>query len=71
MSADLTCTRLLDDREMRGHLEKKETLLFKGLGQEWQAIERQVERLGFGDDYVVSVSGSRPGSVRVKPAGFR
>ncbi len=71
MSAQSKYTRLLADEEMRGHLERKETLLFEGLGHEWQKIEEQVERLGFGEVYIVSKSGSHPGSVRVKPSGFR
>ncbi len=52
---------------MSAHIEKKNTLLFKGLGREWQQIERQVERLGFGEVYVVSQRGSRHGSTKVTP----
>ena len=71
MSAQSTYTRLLMDEEMRIHLERKETISFRGLGHEWQKIEQQVERLGFGEVYIVCKSGTRPGSLRVKPLGFR
>ena len=47
-------TRLLGDEELRPHLERRDTVVFKGTANAWQEIERQVERLGFGDAYVVS-----------------
>ena len=47
-------TRLLEDEELRPHLERGDSLAFKGLGHEWQAIERQVERFGFESTYSVS-----------------
>ena len=47
-------TRLLRDEELRPHLERRDTLVFKGTANAWQEIERQVERLGFGDAYAVS-----------------
>ena len=53
-------TRLLNDEELRPHLERGDVVAFKGLGREWEEIERQVERLGFGDAYAVSRS-SRAG----------
>jgi hypothetical protein len=53
-------TRLLSDEELRPHLERGDVIAFKGLGGEWEEIERQVERLGFGDAYAVSRS-SRAG----------
>jgi len=65
MRAATIYTRLLNDQEMTAHLEKEDTLLFKGLGREWQPIERQVERLGFGDRYVVSQTGARESSTKV------
>jgi len=46
--------RLLSDEELRPHLERGDSVAFKGLGREWEEIERQVERLGFGDAYAVS-----------------
>lgn len=49
-----TYDRLLSDEELRPHLDRGDTLLFKALPKAWQQIERQVERLGFGDDYAVS-----------------
>ena len=65
MGARVIYTSRLGDDEMRAHLEKEDILLFKGLGGEWQLIERQVERLGFGEAYVVSQRGSRDGDTRV------
>ena len=53
-------TRLLDDEELRPHLERGDVVAFKGVGKDWEQIERQVERLGFGADYAVSRS-SRAG----------
>ena len=47
-------TRLLSDEELRPHLERGDVIAFKGVGREWEEIERQVERLGFGDKYAVS-----------------
>ena len=49
-----TYDRPLSDDELRSHLERGDTVLFKGTPKAWQDIERQVERLGFGDDYAVS-----------------
>ncbi len=49
---------------MRAHLQRKDTLLFKGLGREWQKIERQVELLGFGEVYVVSQRGPAATTLR-------
>ena len=50
----LSFERLLSDEELRAHLERGDTLIFKGLPKAWQELDRQVERLGFGDDYAVS-----------------
>jgi len=47
-------TRLLSDEELRPCLGRGDFIAFKGLGREWEEIERQVERLGFGDAYAVS-----------------
>ena len=47
-------TRLLSDEELRPHLERGDSVAFKGLGREWEEIERQVERLGYGETYAVS-----------------
>lgn len=67
MSAEQTYTRLLADAELRAHLEKRDTLIFQGLGREWQQIERQVERLGFGELFIVSQRVSEQSSTRVTP----
>ncbi len=65
MAAHVIYTRPLVDEEMRAHLERRDSLVFKGLGGEWQHIERQVERLGFGESYIVSQRGSRNVDTRV------
>jgi len=65
-------TRLLSDEELRAHLERGDVISFKDVSGEWHQIERQVERLGFGDVYAVSRC-TRPGacreqtSIRVSP----
>jgi hypothetical protein len=46
--------RRLTDAELRPQLEALDTILFVGHRLQWQEIERQVERLGFGDLYIVS-----------------
>ncbi len=65
MAAHVIYTRPLEDEELRAHLERRETIVFKGLGREWQHIERQVERLGFGEVYIVSQRGLRNVDTRV------
>jgi len=65
MSPQVIYTKLLQDDEMRAHLERNDTLLFKGLAREWQRIERQVERLGFGELYIVSQRGTPHGNTKV------
>jgi hypothetical protein len=64
----LDCTRLLPDDELMPHLLQRHTLIFKGLGKEWQEIERQVERLGFGETYFVSQLGVQECSTKLTPA---
>jgi hypothetical protein len=59
---------LLRDEELSDHLRKGHTLLFKGLGNEWQQIERQVERLGFGETYFVSQLEGHESSTKLSPA---
>ena len=46
--------RLLSDEELRPHLERGDSVVFSGIAKAWQEIERQVERLGFGDSFTVS-----------------
>jgi hypothetical protein len=62
-------TRLLDDAELRPHLERGDTVAFENLAREWEKIERQVERLGYGDDYAVSRTrkSAAPGQIRLSP----
>jgi len=68
MTTRLDCTCLLRDEELSDHLRKGHTLLFKGLGKEWQEIERQVERLGFGETYFVSQLEGHESSTKLSPA---
>ena len=68
-------TRLLSDEELRPHLERRDSVVFKGLVREWEEIERQVERLGFGDAYTVSRTRKAGASgeesfIRVSPLGM-
>ncbi len=46
--------RPLADEELRPQLEAGATIYFDGQTIQWQEVERQVERLGFGDLYSVS-----------------
>ena len=54
-----TYARALSDEELRSHLERGDTITLTDAVKDWEQIERQVERLGFGDTYAVS-RGSRP-----------
>jgi hypothetical protein len=49
----------ISDDELVKHLESRNTLSFVGGGVDWHKIERQVERLGFGDLYIVSTARAR------------
>jgi hypothetical protein len=62
-------TRLLRDEELRLHLQAGDAVAFVGLADKWKNIERQVEHLGFGDSYAVSLvkRASDPGFIRVSP----
>jgi hypothetical protein len=53
---------------MRIYLEGGAVILFQGIGNDWQAVERQIERLGFGDFYVVTRTRGRRGNLtKVSP----
>ena len=49
-------TEPLADDELRLQLEAGESIVFSGQEVEWHDIERQVERLGYGDLYFVSAT---------------
>jgi len=56
---------------MRPQLEAMATILFDGHTIQWHEVERQVERLGFGNLYIVSSTQGRSGNdarVSLKPA---
>jgi hypothetical protein len=58
---------LLTDDQMLAQLQRGGTFFFK-LAQ-WQAVERQIERLGFDDFYFVTQVGSERGKfTKVTPA---
>jgi hypothetical protein len=60
---------ILPDARMRLLLEQGNTLVFEGLARNWQEVEKQVERLGFGEEYLVlSAKGTRGGLTKVIPA---
>jgi len=44
---------LSDERCMRLQLKEGHVLVFEGLDRRWQEVEHQVDRLGFGDEYLV------------------
>ena len=65
-----TCTMPLTDGELRPQLEAGDTLSFIGVEMSLQSIERQVDRLGFGELYIVSATQGRQTEVtriQVKP----
>jgi ATP-dependent protease HslVU (ClpYQ) peptidase subunit len=65
-----THTTQLTDSELRSELEAWNTVLFVGGVADWVEIDRQVERLGFGELYIVGASKALNDSsftVSVKP----
>jgi hypothetical protein len=62
----VTLQRRLSDSEFRQQLESRNTVFFIGGCVELQEVERQVERLGFEELYIVSaVKGRRSPAVTV------
>ena len=64
------CTMPLTDEELLPQLEAGDTLSFVGGDLSLQKIERQVDRLGFGDLYIVSAMQGRQTTatrIQVKP----
>jgi len=60
---------MLSDEEMRVLLESEYSVVFTGLSKDWQKVEKQVERLGFGDKFLVSrVKGVHGELTKVAPA---
>lgn len=57
--------RVLSDDELRPQLEARDRIFFLGRRSKLQVIEQQVERLGFGEVYIVSVT-QGPNADRVK-----
>ena len=65
-----TMVRSLSDQELRPELEAGDTILFVSTSIDWVDIERQVERLGFGESYLVCATqarGSAIPTITVKP----
>ncbi len=63
---------LLSDEQMRLQLDSGTTLVFEKTAANWQDLERQIERLGFGEKYFVTrTRGARGERTRVVPAGRR
>ena len=52
---------LIPDADLRAHLERGETLVFKT--SKWQEVERQIERLGFDDSHFVTQVSARRGKL--------
>ena len=69
MSARHVLSSILSDDQMLAHLESGDSLVFKELGKDSRRLERQIERLGFGNDYFVSLTKGRHGEMaKVTPA---
>jgi hypothetical protein len=61
-----TCDCLLSDAQMHAQLELGHR--FSLMVPQWQEVERQIERLGFGDIYVVTLVNAKRGKItRVTP----
>ena len=61
-------TRLLTDEEIRDLLQSKGVIVFEGLSREWQEVERQIEKLGFGGSYIVTQrKGPHGNSIKAAP----
>jgi hypothetical protein len=58
-------TRPLSDNELRSELEARDTICLMGEEISWQQIERQVERLGFGEAYIVSSTQRPQGNAKI------
>ena len=60
----------MTDADLRQQLEARDTIFFVGTDVSLQNIERQVERLGFGELYIVSATQGRDEAarkIRVQP----
>jgi len=63
-------TRQLSDEELLPHLLSQNQLVLKVPGLRWQEVERQVERLGFGESFFVAeTEGTRGRCCRIDPVG--
>ena len=61
-----TCRMPMTDSDLRPELEARHTLFFVGDAVNWQTVERQVERLGFGELYIVSAArAAQTGTTRI------
>jgi len=64
---------VLSDEELRPLLEHGDSVSLLGMGREWERIEHQVERLGFGTAYAVSRTrkAGTPENVRIGPVHWQ
>lgn len=70
----VTVSMQLSDDVLRRYLEHGDVVIFTGDTLDWQDIERQVERLGFGETHIVSAAQrADPADCRIsiKPASER
>jgi hypothetical protein len=58
----MTFDHLLNDAELRPLLEARHEILFQGLASEEQVIQEQIDRLDYGDSYIVLVTKQPPGN---------
>ena len=62
MNQEIFFDHLLEDAELSPLLEAKHTIVFSDLANESRVIETQVDRLGYGDSYIVSHTKEPPGN---------
>jgi hypothetical protein len=61
-------TRPLNDKELAGHLIAQDQIILRVPVLRWQDVERQVDRLGFGESFLVSETKSSRGQCcRIEP----
>jgi len=53
--------RELSESELREHLRAHDRVVLRTPGVQWHDIERQVEQLGFGEEFLVSATKGKHG----------
>ncbi len=60
-AATYTYSRPLTNLELLAHLRAEDRVVIKVPGLRWQLVEREIEQLGFGDQFVVSATNGKHG----------